>query len=57
MHKIWSIYIDKYNNSKNPFVHNRMEALTLLVDRHIKRIENGENNDSVEIYNLFYDEN
>jgi hypothetical protein len=34
-----------------------MEALTLLVDRHIKRIENGENNDSVEIYNLFYDEN
>jgi len=33
-----------------------MEALTLLVDKHIKRIENEENNDLVEIYHLFYDE-
>ena len=36
---------------------NRMEALSLLIDRHIKRIENEENNDLVEIYHLFYDVN
>ena len=34
--------IDKYNKSKNPFLHNRMEALTLLIDKHINRIENEE---------------
>ena len=50
-------YIDQYNKSKNHLFHNRMEALTLLVDKHIKRIENEENDDLVEIYHLFYDEN
>ena len=49
-------YIDKYNKSKNPFFNKRMEALTLLIDKHINRIENEENNDLVEIYHLFYDE-
>ena len=34
-----------------------MDALTLLIDKHIKRIENAENNDLVDIYHLFYDEN
>jgi hypothetical protein len=34
-----------------------MEALTLLIDKHIKRIENEENNDLVEKCDLFYDEN
>ena len=48
-------YIDK-QKSKNPFFHNRMDALTLLIDKHIKRIENEENNDLVEIHHLFYDE-
>ena len=33
-----------------------MDALTLLMDKHINRIENEENHDLVEIYNLFYDE-
>ena len=47
-------YIDKYSKCKNPF-NNRMDALTLLIDKHIKRIENAENNDLVEIYHLFYD--
>ena len=37
--------------------YNRMEALTLLIDKHIKRIENEEHNDLVEIYKLFYAEN
>ena len=50
-------YIDKYSKCKNPFFNNRMEALSLLIDKHIKRIENEENTDLVEIYHLFYDEN
>ena len=50
-------YIDKHSKCKKLFVYNRMEALTLLIDKHIKRIENEEHNDLVEIYNLFYDEN
>jgi hypothetical protein len=33
-------YIDKYSKCKNPFFNNRMEALSLLIDKHIKRIEN-----------------
>jgi len=33
-----------------------MDALTLLIDKHINRIDNDENNDLVEIYHLFYDE-
>ena len=33
-----------------------MDVLTLFIDKHIGRIENEENNDLVEIYNLFYDE-
>ena len=31
-------YIDKSSKCKNPFCHNRMEALTLLIDKHIKRL-------------------
>ena len=49
-------YKDKFNKNKNPFFNNRMDALTLLIDKHINRIENDENNDLVEIYHLFYDE-
>ena len=48
--------IGKYNKIKNPLFHNRMEALTLLMDKHIKRIENEENNGLIEINHLFYDE-
>ena len=50
-------YIDKFNKSKNPFFHNRMEALILLVDKHIERMGNEENNRLVEIYHRFYAEN
>lgn len=50
-------FIDKYNKCKNPFFNNRMDVLTMLIDKHINRIENDENNDLVEIYHLFYDEN
>ena len=50
-------YIDEYNKSKNLFFHNRMEALTLLIDKHIKRIENEEHNDLGEIYHVSCDEN
>ena len=32
-----------------------MEALTLLVDKPITRIENKENKDLINIYDLFYD--
>ena len=49
-------YIDKYRKCKHPFFNNRMEALSLLIDKHIKRIENEENTDLVEIFHLFYDE-
>ena len=47
--------LTKYNPDK--YIDNRMDALTLLIDKHIKRQENEENNDLVEIYDLLYDEN
>ena len=50
------IYIAKHNKSKNSFCHNRLEALTLSIDKHNNRIENEENSGLVEIYQLFYDE-
>jgi len=31
-------------------------SIDIIVDKHIKRIENEENNDLVEVYHLFYDE-
>jgi len=34
-----------------------MDALALLIDTHIKRMENEENNGLVEIYHVVYDEN
>jgi hypothetical protein len=34
-----------------------MDALTLLIDKHIKRMENEENNGLIEIYHVVYDQN
>ena len=39
------------------FFHNRMDALTLLIHKHIKRVESEENNGLVEVYHLLYDKN
>ena len=50
-------YIDKYDKSKNPFFHDRMDALTLLIHKHIKRVESEENNGLVEVHHLLYDKN
>ena len=50
-------FIDKYNKCKNPFFNNRMEVLSMLIDKHCQRIKNEENDDLVEIHHLFYDEN
>ena len=50
-------YIDKLGKSKNPMFETRMEILEKSINKHIKRIENGENQDLVEIHHLLYDEN
>ena len=49
-------FIDKYNKSKNPFFNTRIEALENVIDKHIKRIENNENTELLEIHHLFYNE-
>ena len=49
-------YIDKLGKSKNPMFETRMEMLERSINKHIKRIENGENHDLVEIHHLLYDE-
>jgi len=49
-------FIDEYNKSPNPFFQTRMDALMLMIDKHIQRIEQYENKGFVEIYHLFYDE-
>ena len=49
-------FIDKYNKSKNPFFDTRMETLEHVINKHVKRIENEENIELLEIQNLFYDE-
>ena len=49
-------YIDKLGKSKNPMFETRMEILEKSINKHIKRIENGENHDLVEIHHLLYDE-
>jgi hypothetical protein len=49
-------FIDKYGIAKNPFFDTRMEVLERMINKHINRIQNGENNDLVEIHHLFYDE-
>ena len=50
------IYIDKPGKSKNPMFETRMEILEKSVSKHMKRIENGENHDLVEINHLPHDE-
>ena len=50
-------YIDDYNKNKNPFFHSRMDALTLVIDKRIKRMENEENNGLIEIYHVVSDQN
>ena len=50
-------FIDKYGKSKNPMFETRMEVLEKTIHKHIDRIENNENQDVMEIYHLFYDEN
>ena len=49
-------YIDKLGKSKNPMFETRMEILEKSINKHTKRIENGENEDLVEIHHLLYDE-
>jgi hypothetical protein len=49
-------FIDKYNHVKNPFFETRMEVLENHIDTHISRILNGENDELIEIYHLFYNE-
>ena len=49
-------YSDKYSKSKNPMFQTRMEVLEKAINKHINRIEAGENHDFVEIHHLFYDE-
>ena len=41
---------------KNPRFEERMKTLTNEIKRHIKRIENDENEDLLEIHHLYYDE-
>ena len=50
-------YIDKFGKSKNPMFDTRMEVLEKSIDKQLKRIANGENEELVEIHHLFYDEN
>ena len=46
----------KLNNKKrNPEFSNRMEKLENEMEKHIKRIENDENQDLIEIHHLYYD--
>ena len=49
-------FVDKYGKSKNPMFETRMEVLEKSLNKHIERIENGENIGLVEIHHLFYDE-
>ena len=49
-------YIDKFGKSKNPMFQTRMEVLEKSLNKHIKRVERGENTDLVEIHHLFFDE-
>ena len=49
-------FVDKYGKSKYPMFATRMEVLEKALNKHIKRIESGENTDLVEIHHLFYDE-
>ena len=49
-------YIDKLGKSKNPMFETRMKILEKSINKHIKRIEHGENRDLVEIHHLLYDE-
>ena len=49
-------FIDKFNQSKNPYFDTRMEVLEHLINKQITRIENGENIELVEIFHLFYNE-
>lgn len=41
---------------KNPHFDTRMETLTREIDKHIQRIENGDNNDLLEIHHLYYND-
>ena len=49
-------FIDKYSKCKNPFFDTRMEVLEQLINKHIKRIQQEENEDLLEIHHIFYDE-
>jgi GMP synthase PP-ATPase subunit len=49
-------FIDKYQQSKNPFFETRMEVLEAAISKHTSRIERGENEELLEIHHLFYDE-
>ena len=44
-------------SQKIPMFETRMEVLEKTINKHIDRIENNENQDLMEIYHLFYDEN
>ena len=47
---------DEHNKSKNYFVDTRMEVLEKSIDKHIERINNNGNTESIEIHHFFSDE-
>ncbi len=49
-------YNDKNNIKHNPLIEDRFDALKLEIDRQINRIKKSDNDELVEIVNLFYDE-
>ena len=49
-------FIDKYNMCKNPVFETRMEVLEQLITKHIKRIQQEENIDLIEIHHIFDNE-
>lgn len=48
-------YKDKNNKRKNPSIAIRLLRLEKEIEKHIKRIENGENKELLEIIKLYYD--
>jgi hypothetical protein len=47
---------DKYGKMKNPFFDTRMEVLENVIQKHMLRIIEEDNDELVEIHHLFYDE-
>ena len=50
-------YIDKSGKKRNPMLVNRLPVLENEINKQIKRIENNENKELLEVIELYYDEN